>query len=55
MTFNIHHGGIDRIFDLKRIAVLIKTSGADIIGLQAWALFFSKESVRFLLFQGFSR
>ncbi|MEH7011736.1 endonuclease/exonuclease/phosphatase family protein [Neobacillus niacini] len=44
MTFNIHHGGTDPIFDLKRIAVLIKTSGADIIGLQEVDNHFSERS-----------
>ncbi|MEU4287108.1 endonuclease/exonuclease/phosphatase family protein [Kribbella sp. NPDC026596] len=35
MTYNIHHGaGIDGALDLERIAVLIETSGADVIGLQ---------------------
>ncbi|GAA2841330.1 endonuclease/exonuclease/phosphatase family protein [Kribbella solani] len=35
MTYNIHHGaGIDGVLDLERIAALIETSGADVIGLQ---------------------
>ncbi|WP_052427383.1 endonuclease/exonuclease/phosphatase family protein [Neobacillus niacini] len=44
MTFNIHHGGTDAILDLKRIAVLIKTSSADIIGLQEVDNHFSERS-----------
>ena len=35
MTYNIHHGaGIDGVLDLERIAVLIETYKADVIGLQ---------------------
>lgn len=35
MSFNIHHGvGVDGRLDLQRIADLIETEGADVIGLQ---------------------
>ncbi|MDD5582236.1 MAG: endonuclease/exonuclease/phosphatase family protein [Candidatus Marinimicrobia bacterium] len=35
MTYNIHHGaGIDGVFDLDRIADLIRESGADLVALQ---------------------
>jgi endonuclease/exonuclease/phosphatase family metal-dependent hydrolase len=44
MTYNIHHAGIDAFLDLKRIAVLINTSGADIIGLQEVDYHFSERS-----------
>jgi endonuclease/exonuclease/phosphatase family metal-dependent hydrolase len=44
MSFNIHHGGTDAILDLKRIAELIKTTGADIIGLQEVDNHFSERS-----------
>ncbi|GHI00100.1 endonuclease/exonuclease/phosphatase family protein [Neobacillus kokaensis] len=44
MTYNIHHGRTDAILDLKRIAVLIKTSGADVIGLQEVDNHFSERS-----------
>ncbi|MDM5224360.1 endonuclease/exonuclease/phosphatase family protein [Peribacillus sp. NJ11] len=45
MAYNIHHGeGTDAILDLKRIADIIKTSGADIIGLQEVDNHFSERS-----------
>jgi endonuclease/exonuclease/phosphatase family metal-dependent hydrolase len=35
MSFNIHHGvGTDGVLDLQRIADMIKSQGADIVGLQ---------------------
>ncbi|MCO0598461.1 endonuclease/exonuclease/phosphatase family protein [Peribacillus butanolivorans] len=45
MAYNIHHGeGTDAILDLKRIADIIKTTGADIIGLQEVDNHFSERS-----------
>lgn len=45
MAYNIHHGeGTDAILDLKRIAEIIKTSDADIIGLQEVDNHFSERS-----------
>jgi len=44
MTYNIHHAGTDAILDLERIAVIINTSGADIIGLQEVDNHFSERS-----------
>ncbi|MDM5152987.1 endonuclease/exonuclease/phosphatase family protein [Bacillus sp. DX1.1] len=45
MSYNIHHGeGVDAILDLKRIADIIKQSGADIIGLQEVDKHFSERS-----------
>ncbi|RAP78607.1 endonuclease/exonuclease/phosphatase [Paenibacillus montanisoli] len=45
MSYNIHHGvGEDGALDLKRIAELIKQSGADIIGLQEVDNHFSDRS-----------
>ena len=35
MTYNIHHGvGMDKIYDLERIAKIINESGADLIAIQ---------------------
>lgn len=35
LTYNIHHGaGVDGVLDLERIAQVIESSGADVIGLQ---------------------
>ncbi|ALC91267.1 hypothetical protein AM500_16815 [Bacillus sp. FJAT-18017] len=45
LTFNIHHGiGVDKRLDLTRIAQLIKSLDADIIGLNEVDRFFSKRS-----------
>lgn len=35
MTFNIHHAqGTDGVLDVRRIAEVVRTSGADVVGLQ---------------------
>ncbi|AGT32015.2 hypothetical protein M493_08700 [Geobacillus genomosp. 3] len=45
MTFNIRHGkGMDGKVDLRRIAAVIKQSGADIIGLNEVDRYFSRRS-----------
>lgn len=45
MTFNMHHGrGTDRKVDLERIAKVIRTSKADLIGLNEVDRYFSKRS-----------
>ncbi|NMM54672.1 endonuclease [Paenibacillus aquistagni] len=45
MSYNIRHGeGSDNVFDLDRIAEVIRASGADLIGLQEVDRYFSDRS-----------
>ncbi|MBD0695434.1 endonuclease/exonuclease/phosphatase family protein [Streptomyces sp. CBMA123] len=45
MSFNIHHGeGVDGVLDLERIARVIRSSGAEVVGLQEVDRHFDRRS-----------